>query len=51
MTRLEKRRAIWKKAMPDVQKLVLIKVMADKAYLQRKINALRKEAETLSRKL
>lgn len=60
-TRLEKRRAMWKAAMPEVKKLVkrfdrgaithCLKMMADKDAVNRKIAALRNEAAALERKL
>lgn len=61
ITRLEKRRAMWKAAMPEVKRLVkkydrgtiahCLKAMADRDAVNRKIAALRKEAATLERKL
>lgn len=61
MTRLEKRRALWKAAMPEVKKLVrkydrgaiahCLKFMADQAAIARRVAALKKEAAALQKKL
>lgn len=61
MTRLEKRRAMWKAAMPEVKRLVrkfdrgaiahCLKVMADQEAVARRITDLKKEAAALQKKL
>lgn len=61
VTRIEKRRMMWKAAMPEVKRLVrkfdrgaiahCLKVMAEKDAVSRKITALKKEAAALQRKL
>ncbi len=59
--RLEKRRAMWKAAMPEVKKLVrrynrgaiaqCLKTMADQEAVARHIADLKKEAAALQKKL
>lgn len=61
VSRLERRRALWKEAMPEVKKLVrrfdrgaiahCLKVMADQDAVARRIAALKKEAAELQKKL
>lgn len=61
ITRLEKRRAMWKAAMPEVKRLVrkfdrgavahCLKMMADQEAVARRIDALKQEAARLQIKL
>ena len=61
VTRLERRRAMWKAAMPEVRRLVrkfdraaighCLKTMADQEAVARRIAALKKEAAALQKKL